>query len=105
MANIIDFVKNSMEKKCEICFKFDEEKEMLQLDIEGNKTNILTGISYIVDQLIENGMPKELIWGAVRIGTGEEKSHKQSNIMNGMSSKKKAEILEKVLEKIVKGDV
>ena len=104
MPNIIDLVKNSMEKKCEICFKFDEEKEMLQLDIEGNNASILTGISYIVNQLIENGMPKELILGAVEIGISEEKNKKQSNIVSGINSKEKAEIIEKVLEKLLKGE-
>lgn len=68
--------------------------------VEGNLPGVLTAISVLVSNLVENGIPSELIRGAVEIGINESPKDTKTKVIK-VDSKEKAEVIEKLLKELV----
>lgn len=91
-----------MDMKADIKFHLDSKKEECITEIEGNLPSVLTALSFITNKLIENGIPEELIKGAIDVGIDtKSKSEKVKTKVIKVDNKEKAEKLEKLLKELV----
>lgn len=105
MSNFMDFLRKATKLKCEIHVKINEDKEEAYTEAEGNIASILTGISLLVSNLKDKGVPEELIEGAINVGLEKKdkhksKSHDEIEIFAGKLEGKKAEEFKKFLEEL-----
>lgn len=102
MSSFLNFLMGKMEIKGKIHVDLNDKKEECIVEVEGNIPSVLVGISVLVNNLVESGMPEELIRGAIDIALKENKSkptHKTKVIK--VDSEEKAKDIEKLLNKIM----
>lgn len=102
MENLLKMLSNikKNEIKADIKIKISSQKKECITEVEGNLPGVLTAISVLVSNLVENGIPSELIRGAVEIGINESPKDTKTKVIK-VDSKEKAEVIEKLLKELV----
>lgn len=102
MENLLRMLSNikKNEMKADIKIKISSQKKECITEVEGDLPSVLTAISVLVSNLVENGMPSELIRGAVEIGINEGPKDTKKKVIK-VDSKEKAETIEKLLKELV----
>lgn len=102
MENLLKMLSNikKNEIKADIKIKISSQKKECITEVEGDLPSVLTGISVLVSNLVENGMPSELIKDAVEIGIDECPKDTKTKVIK-VDSKEKAETIEKLLKELV----
>lgn len=102
MNNLLKILMGKPELKAKLHVDLNDKKEECIVDVEGNLPSILTGLSVLVDNLVENGIPKELIMGAIEVGLKEHKTEsKNKTKIIKVDNEEKAKDIEKLLNKIM----
>lgn len=97
MENLLKMLSNikKNEIKADIKIKISSQKKECITEVEGDLPS-----SVLVSNLVENGMPSELIKDAVEIGIDECPKDTKTKVIK-VDSKEKAETIEKLLKELV----
>ena len=105
MSNLLKFLMKQEDLKAKVHIDLDDKKEECIVDVEGDLPSILTGLSVLAGNLVEQGMPKDLLLGAIIIGVEESKSKKKRKTkVIKIDDDEKAKNIEELLNKLVGED-